>query len=228
MLLDHAAEKGAEVLRGVRVRDVAFDGDRAVGVRIVGDDSADRTIAARVIVDAAGQQGLLSGRVAGRRPSPDMRKASIWGHYRGSRREIIEDGGVAATLDLQLSNRVALKSVTAFRQWNHEHIGADPDFGPADLFVLNEPADIDNFSEEVSFTVVKGATNLLLGVYYATEDYTGWRSAETGSDADNYLNSLISASLGATTRMRPWKPGSRESHQATEEPTMAPPTTTTS
>jgi iron complex outermembrane receptor protein len=113
-------------------------------------------------------------------------------------REIIEDGGLTATLDLQLSNRVAMKSVTAFRQWNHEHIGADPDFGPADLFVLNEPADIDNFSEEVSFTVVKGATNLLLGVYYATEDYTGWRSAETGSDADNYLNSLISASLGAT------------------------------
>ena len=33
MLLDNATEKGAKVRRGVTVRDVLFEGDRAVGVR---------------------------------------------------------------------------------------------------------------------------------------------------------------------------------------------------
>src|SRR5204863_7006238 len=33
-LLDNAAKKGVEVRRGARVLEVAFDGDRAVGVRV--------------------------------------------------------------------------------------------------------------------------------------------------------------------------------------------------
>ena len=37
MLLDNAADKGVEVHRGVRVRDVVFEGDRAVGVRVMHD-----------------------------------------------------------------------------------------------------------------------------------------------------------------------------------------------
>ncbi len=113
LLLEHAAEKGVEVHRGVRVRDAAFEGDRAIGVRLMQDRDAaggtngngsDRVIRARVIVDAAGQQGLLSGRAASRKPSVDMRKAAIWGHFRGARREIV-DGGVMTLVLRTRSNK---------------------------------------------------------------------------------------------------------------------------
>src|SRR5262245_28066691 len=104
MLLDNAAEKGAEVCRGIRVRDVVFDNGRAVGVRLMPSNDAasgatsDEVIRARVVVDAAGQQGLMSGRIAARKPSQDMRKAAIWGHFRGARREIVDNGVMTLVL----------------------------------------------------------------------------------------------------------------------------------
>ncbi len=107
LLLENAASKGAEVHRGVRVIEVAFDGDRAVGVRIApsGEQiapagepaSADRQsgsqfIASKVIVDASGMQGQLGARFKLRRPNQEFRKAAIWGHFRGARRETIDEG----------------------------------------------------------------------------------------------------------------------------------------
>ena len=62
------------------------------------NDSADTIIRAKVIVDAAGQQGLMSGRTAARNPSRDMKKVAIWGHFRGARREIIDDGVMTLVL----------------------------------------------------------------------------------------------------------------------------------
>ncbi len=68
-LLDNAAKKGVEVLRGARVLDVIFDGERAVGVRVAkgnepshegnGANTAADDIRAKVIVDATGQAGLF-------------------------------------------------------------------------------------------------------------------------------------------------------------------------
>jgi flavin-dependent dehydrogenase len=101
LLLDHAAEKGVEVRRGARVRDAVFEGVRAVGVRLTdaaGGNGSDRVIRARVVVDAAGQQGVLSGRTASRAPSEDMKKAAIWGHFRGAKRETIDDGVMTLVL----------------------------------------------------------------------------------------------------------------------------------
>jgi flavin-dependent dehydrogenase len=107
LLLANAAKKGAEIHRGVRVRDVVIENGRAVGVRLMPDrddsagsngNSSDTLIRAKVVVDAAGQQGLMSGRTAPRNPSRDMRKVAIWGHFRGARREIIDDGVMTLVL----------------------------------------------------------------------------------------------------------------------------------
>lgn len=103
LLLDHAAEKGVEVCRGSRVRDAVFEGDRAVGVRLLpgsdgSGDGGERVIKSKVLVDAAGQQGVLSGRNTSRTPSTDMRKAAIWGHFRGAKREIVDDGVMTLVL----------------------------------------------------------------------------------------------------------------------------------
>jgi flavin-dependent dehydrogenase len=107
-LLDNAAKKGVEIHRGARVLDVVFENDRAVGVRLgepasAGGESS-QLIRAKVIVDATGQAGLLGARFAQRKPNPKFRKAAIWGHFRGSRRDVI-DNGVMTVCFRTLSNR---------------------------------------------------------------------------------------------------------------------------
>ena len=114
LLLDNAAAKGVEVHRGARVREVVFDGERAVGVRLGETATAtgqkEATVArpdilrAQVIVDATGQAGLLGARFKLREPNPKFRKAAIWGHFRGSRRDVIDDGVMTVCLRTQ-SNR---------------------------------------------------------------------------------------------------------------------------
>jgi flavin-dependent dehydrogenase len=112
-LMDNAARKGVEVHRGARVLDVVFEGDRAVGVRLATDGSAangsgktvgDDLIRSKVVVDASGQAGMLGARFALRQPNPKFRKAAIWGHFRGSRRDVI-DNGVMTVCFRTLSNR---------------------------------------------------------------------------------------------------------------------------
>jgi flavin-dependent dehydrogenase len=95
LLLANAAEKGAEVRCGVRVLEVVFDGDRAVGVRLASNGQSppadgDQLIRSRVVVDATGQHGLLGARFNLRRVNPEFRKAAIWGHFRGARRDTID------------------------------------------------------------------------------------------------------------------------------------------
>jgi flavin-dependent dehydrogenase len=112
-LLDNAASKGVEVHRGVRVLEVVFEGERAVGVRIASPTSQNGVsnpsstgdfIRAQVVVDGSGQAGLLGARFGLRNPNPKFRKAAVWGHFRGSRRDIIENG-VMTVCFRTLSNR---------------------------------------------------------------------------------------------------------------------------
>src|SRR2546421_12458305 len=58
MMLENAREHGVEAYEGVRVRDVLFDSERAVGVKIQRSDGSQEEVRARVIVDASGQSGL--------------------------------------------------------------------------------------------------------------------------------------------------------------------------
>jgi flavin-dependent dehydrogenase len=108
-LLDNAVKKGVEVHRGARVLEVLFEGERAIGARLVGEAaSADAdlgdVVRAKVIVDASGQAGMLGARFKLRQPNPKFRKAAIWGHFKGSRRDVIE-GGVMTVCFRTLSNR---------------------------------------------------------------------------------------------------------------------------
>lgn len=117
-------------------------------------------------------------------------------------RERIKDRGLAGIVAWD-NGTFAVKSTTAFRAWSHNQIMADPDFVAAGLFVLNEPADIDSFFQELSVSFNVANTDALLGAYYSTEDYFSLRSAENGSDADDYLNALVSAGLGAVACLPP-------------------------
>ena len=51
MMLNNAREHGVNVREGVRVLEVLFDGDKAVGVRIKTEDGTEREVRAKVVVD---------------------------------------------------------------------------------------------------------------------------------------------------------------------------------
>ena len=103
MMLDNAREHGVEVHEGVRVLDVLFEGDRAVGVTVRGEDGSVRDVRAKVIVDASGQVGLLQNRLRLRVWDPLLNKGAIWTYWQGAYRDSGRDEG--ATMVLQTADR---------------------------------------------------------------------------------------------------------------------------
>lgn len=107
MLLDNAAEHGAEVWEESNVIDVltepsdSDDLPRAVGV-VVEKNGQRITLRARVIVDATGTRTMLAKRFGIRQTDPSLRKASYFSHYKGGRRDPGKNEG--ATLVLSTAN----------------------------------------------------------------------------------------------------------------------------
>ena len=103
MMLENAREHGVQASEGVRVHEVLFEGDRAVGVRIKGDDGAFREVRAKVVVDASGQNGLLMNKLGLRVWDPILNKGAIWTYWEGAYRDTGKDEG--ATLVIQNGNK---------------------------------------------------------------------------------------------------------------------------
>jgi flavin-dependent dehydrogenase len=103
MLVDNAAEKGAEVRRGLTVSRVLFDeSGRAVGAEVQDGEGASRRIATRVVVDATGQSALLARQFKLLEVEPRMRHISFFSHFRGAVRDPGMDEG--ATLVINTSS----------------------------------------------------------------------------------------------------------------------------
>jgi flavin-dependent dehydrogenase len=103
MLLNNAREHGVSVHEGTRVHDVLFEGDSAVGVTVRGGDGAFREVHAKVVVDASGQNGLISNRLRLRVWDPVLNKGAIWTYWEGAYRDEGKDEG--ATIVLQTPNK---------------------------------------------------------------------------------------------------------------------------
>lgn len=85
MMLDNAREHGAHVFEGVNVKEVLFEGERAVGVRAMVAGS-DRRIGARVVVDATGVNALLSRQLDIREGEKGLKNAAIYAYFKNARR----------------------------------------------------------------------------------------------------------------------------------------------
>ncbi len=105
MLLDCAAERGAEVVTGAQVTEVVFEEDRAVGVRVRGVDGGDDEVlvTSRVVIDASGLSAFLATRRNLKQPDPHLQKATVWGYFRNARRDQGRDEG--ATIILQTEGK---------------------------------------------------------------------------------------------------------------------------
>jgi flavin-dependent dehydrogenase len=101
MLLDNAREHGVQVHEGVRVLEVLFDGDRAVGVRVQDEAGRTRDVAARVVVDASGQSSVVMSRLGLREWDPVLKKAALWTYWEGAYRDSGRDEGATVVLQVR-------------------------------------------------------------------------------------------------------------------------------
>ena len=103
MMLDNAREHGVDAQEGVRVLEVLFDGDRAVGVKIRDQQNNDREVFAKVVVDASGQTAMLQNRFKLRLWDPVLNKGAIWTYWENAYRDTGRDEG--ATLVIQTGDK---------------------------------------------------------------------------------------------------------------------------
>ncbi len=103
MMLDNAREHGVLAHEGVRVLEVLFSGERAVGLRIQQEDGTEREVRAKVVIDASGQSAMISNRFKLRVADPELKKGAVWTYFEGAYRDQGRDEG--ATLVLQTAGK---------------------------------------------------------------------------------------------------------------------------
>lgn len=98
LLIDHAADQGAVVHQGVLVKQVLFEGDKAVGVEVQMRDGTREKFFANVVVDATGQTAMLSNKFRWRVRDPKLKKAVLYSYFKGAHREPDLNGGATLVL----------------------------------------------------------------------------------------------------------------------------------
>jgi flavin-dependent dehydrogenase len=103
LMLNNAREHGVQAEEGVRVREVLFDGDRAIGVKIQRPDGSIEDVHAKVVVDASGQSHMIGGKFDLLEKDTSLKKGAVWTYFKGAYRDTGKDSG--ATLVLQTKGK---------------------------------------------------------------------------------------------------------------------------
>ena len=198
MMLNHAKENGVNVHEGVRVMEVLFDNDRAVGVTIKNEDGSLQDVKARVVVDASGQNGLLMNRLNLRVWDPILNKGAIWTYWEGAYRDTGRDEG--ATMVLQTTSK---------KGWfwyipQHDNIVSVGVVAPFDYLFKGRTNYAQTYEEEVErCPAVKQriSSGKRVAGYFATKDYS-YRSKQVAGngwvligDAVGFLDPLYSSGV---------------------------------
>jgi len=101
LMLENATEHGVDVQQGVRILEVLFEGDRAVGVKLQEEDGTERIERADVVVDASGQSTMIMGKLGIRDWDPLLKKAACWTYWEGAQRDVGRDEGATVVLQVQ-------------------------------------------------------------------------------------------------------------------------------
>jgi flavin-dependent dehydrogenase len=198
MLLENAREHGVRAHEGIRVMDVLFEGDRACGATIKKADGSLRTVHAKVVVDASGQNGLLMNRLGLRIWDPVLNKGAIWTYIEGAYRDSGKDEG--ATMVLQTANRNGWFWYIPL----HNNIVSVGVVAPFDYLFKGRTNYAQTYEEEVDrCPAVKQRISIGKRVtgYFATKDYS-YRSRQVAGngwvlvgDAVGFLDPLYSSGV---------------------------------
>jgi flavin-dependent dehydrogenase len=198
MMLDNAREHGVEVHEGVRVLDVLFEGERAVGVRIREEDGSEREVRAPVTIDASGQVGLLQNRLGLRVWDPLLNKGAIWTYWKGAYRDTGRDEG--ATMVLQTADRKGWFWYIPL----HDDLVSVGVVAPFDYLFKGRGKYADTYEEEVArCPAVKKrvAPGERVTGHFATKDYSYRATRVAGDgwvligDAFGFLDPLYSSGV---------------------------------
>jgi flavin-dependent dehydrogenase len=97
MLIEHAADQGADVYQETPIKRVLFEGKRAYGVEALMNGELVR-FEAPVVVDASGQTAMLSNKFGWRVRDPQLKKAVLYSYFKGAHREPDLNGGATLVL----------------------------------------------------------------------------------------------------------------------------------
>jgi flavin-dependent dehydrogenase len=197
MMLDNAREHGVDVHEGVQVRDVLFAGERAIGVT-VSEEGETRQVAAQVVVDASGQNGMLMRHLGLRVWDPVLDKGAIWTYWRGAYRDTGRDEG--ATVVIQTGGRKGWFWYIPL----HDDIVSVGVVAPFDELFKRRTDHETTYQEEVASC--PGVRERLAGAeraagYFATRDYSYRSSRVAGDgwvlvgDAFGFLDPLYSSGV---------------------------------
>jgi flavin-dependent dehydrogenase len=128
MLIDHAAEQGATVHQGTAVKEVLFDGSRAIGVEAQMPDGSLQKFYAKVVVDATGQGAMLSNRFGWRVRDKKLKKAVLYSYFKGAHREPDLNGGATLVLRTELGSNGWFWYIPLENDITSVGIVADPDY----------------------------------------------------------------------------------------------------
>ena len=103
LMLENAREHGVKVFEGVRVIEVLWEGERAVGVRVMDEDGTVGEVRSDVVIDASGQSSMIMSRLNLREWDPVLKKAALWTYWEGAFRDTGRDEG--ATMVLQTKGK---------------------------------------------------------------------------------------------------------------------------
>ena len=178
MMLDNAREHGVDVHEEVRVVEVLWEGDRAVGVTIRPKGGPDREVRATVVVDASGQNGLIQNKLRLRVWDPVLNKGAIWTYWEDAYRDSGRDEG--ATMVLQTTDRQGWFWYIPL----HNNIVSVGVVAPFDFLFKGRGPYAQTYDEEVARSPavrerVKNATRAT--GYFATKDYS-YRSTRVAGD----------------------------------------------
>jgi flavin-dependent dehydrogenase len=178
LMLNNARGHGVAVEEGVRVLDVLFEGDRAVGVRVLDEKGALREVRAKVVVDASGQSSMLANRFKLRVWDPVLKKGALWTYWENAYRDTGKDEG--ATLVMQTEGKKGWFWYIP-QQNNIVSVGVVAEF---DYLFKNRGDHATVFREEVArcpALPARLAKAKQVTPFYATKDYS-YRSTRVAGD----------------------------------------------
>jgi flavin-dependent dehydrogenase len=198
LMLENAREHGVQAHEGIRVVDVLFENEKAVGVTIQFEGGTRRDVRSRVVVDASGQNGLLQNRFRLRVWDPILNKGAIWTYWEGAFRDTGRDEG--ATMVLQTANKNGWFWYIPL----HNNIVSVGVVAPFDYLFKGRVNYAQTYEEEVDrCPVVKERVSPGTRVtgYFATKDYSYRAKQVAGEgwvlvgDAFGFLDPLYSSGV---------------------------------
>ena len=94
MMLDHAVEKGADIIQEINVKDLLRDENQSVmGVKYQDRDGNVSEVHARITLDGSGKEAFSVAKNKWRERDPHLNKVAVWTYYQDAKRDEGIDAG---------------------------------------------------------------------------------------------------------------------------------------